>query len=70
MCVVGGEKRGGAVVVNDVVPLLGISHFFILSTLGEPQKGHFMMVQYLKLIDVVYNLGMRPLIIPPSTSGN
>ena len=41
--------------MNDVVPLLGISHFFILSTLGEPQKGHFMIVQYLKL--VVYNLG-------------
>jgi hypothetical protein len=56
--------------VNDVVPLLGISHFFILSTLGEPQKGRFMIVQYLKLIDVVYNLGVRQLILPPSTSGN
>jgi len=43
--------------VNDVVPLLGISHFFVLSTLGEPQKGHFVIVQYLKVIDVVYNLG-------------
>jgi hypothetical protein len=31
--------------MNDVVPLLGISHFFILSTLGEPQKGHFVIVQ-------------------------
>jgi len=56
--------------VNYVVPLLGISNFFILSTLGEPQKGHFRMVQYLKLIDVVYNLGVRQLILPPSTSGN
>jgi len=56
--------------VNDVVPLLGISHFFILSTLGEPQKGRFMIVQYLKLIVVVYNLGVRQLILPPSTSGN
>ena len=57
--------------MNDVVPLLGISHFFILSTLGKPQKGRFMMVQYLKLIDVLYNLGVRQLILPPpSTSGN
>jgi hypothetical protein len=57
--------------VNDVMPLLGISHFFILSTLGEPQKGHFMIVQYLlKLIDVVYNLGVRQLILLPSTPGN
>jgi hypothetical protein len=51
--------------VNDVVPFLGISHFFILSTLGEPQKGHFMIVQYLKLIDVVYNLGVRHPILHP-----
>ena len=56
--------------MNDVVPLLGISHFIILSTLGEPQKGHFMIVQYLKLIDVVYSLGVRQLILPPSTPDN
>jgi hypothetical protein len=58
--------------VNDVVPLLGISHFFILSTLGEPQKGHFMIVQYLKLIDVVYNLGCDSLFffpLPLATNG-
>ncbi len=58
--------------MNDVVPLLGISHFFILSTLGEPQKGHFMIVQYLKLLTLFIIWGCDSLFflpLPLATNG-